>query len=183
VLSSLSYIECGCGYHLGLDATHLDQVGDIRIPCPGCGEVIDTAVVVSGSAGRYAEPTKRAREAALKDSVFTLLVQALTHAERRLNDIPHDYADTDFALIRRALRGAADVTDEHPPYVTAYKPIGGWNSVLLSWDSECGCYTPYETGFNNTLGDGSREAAIVEAKSWALSEGLEYREPKELPCV
>jgi hypothetical protein len=34
----------------------------------------------------------------------SLLVTALRHAYDRLNAIPHRYADTDFALIRRALR-------------------------------------------------------------------------------
>jgi len=36
----LEVIECDCGFHIGLDATYLDQVGDIDIKCPSCGETI-----------------------------------------------------------------------------------------------------------------------------------------------
>ncbi|MEI8120448.1 MAG: hypothetical protein WCI20_00235 [bacterium] len=35
------------------------------------------------------------------------LIHALEHAQRRLNDIPHRYADTDFKLIRETLAKAA----------------------------------------------------------------------------
>ena len=35
------------------------------------------------------------------------LTHALEHAQRRLNDIPHRYADTDFKLIRETLAKAA----------------------------------------------------------------------------
>ena len=41
----LEVIECECGFHLGLDATYLDQVADIVMHCPACGIEIDTAVV------------------------------------------------------------------------------------------------------------------------------------------
>jgi hypothetical protein len=34
------------------------------------------------------------------------LIHALEHAQRRLNDIPHRYADTDFKLIRETLAKA-----------------------------------------------------------------------------
>lgn len=31
--------ECGaCGFHTGVDATYLDQVGSLTVRCPGCGE-------------------------------------------------------------------------------------------------------------------------------------------------
>lgn len=36
------------------------------------------------------------------------LIHALEHAQRRLNDIPHRYADTDFKLIRETLAKAAN---------------------------------------------------------------------------
>jgi hypothetical protein len=36
------YIECNCGFHIGLDATYLDQVGDIILNCPACINVIYT---------------------------------------------------------------------------------------------------------------------------------------------
>ena len=35
------------------------------------------------------------------------LIHALEHAQRRLNEIPHRYADTDFKLIRETLAKAA----------------------------------------------------------------------------
>ena len=37
---SLEVVECGCGFHIGLDATYLDQVDGIDIRCPSCGEMI-----------------------------------------------------------------------------------------------------------------------------------------------
>jgi len=41
----LEVVECDCGFHLGIDATYLDQVGDFVIACPNCQTKIDTAVV------------------------------------------------------------------------------------------------------------------------------------------
>jgi hypothetical protein len=41
----LEVIECSCGYHMGIDATYLDQVGDFVTTCPNCEAEIDTAVV------------------------------------------------------------------------------------------------------------------------------------------
>ena len=38
----LDVVECDCGYHLGLDATFVDQVGDFITVCPSCGQDIDT---------------------------------------------------------------------------------------------------------------------------------------------
>jgi hypothetical protein len=41
----LAVYECtACGFHLGIDATYLTQVGDVIIECPaaGCYSVIDT---------------------------------------------------------------------------------------------------------------------------------------------
>lgn len=38
----LEIIECDCGFHIGLDATYLMQVCDIKIQCPACGTNIDT---------------------------------------------------------------------------------------------------------------------------------------------
>lgn len=42
---SLEVVECDCGFHLGIDATYLDQVGDFQIACPSCEKIIDTAIV------------------------------------------------------------------------------------------------------------------------------------------
>jgi len=38
---SLEIVECGgCGFHMGIDATYLEQVDGVDIPCPSCGEMI-----------------------------------------------------------------------------------------------------------------------------------------------
>ena len=42
----LEVVECDCGFHLGLDATFLDQVEDFKIKCPSCKTVIDTKKVL-----------------------------------------------------------------------------------------------------------------------------------------
>lgn len=42
---ALEVFECQCGFHLGLDATYLDQVGDVCLPCPSCGVYIDTEII------------------------------------------------------------------------------------------------------------------------------------------
>lgn len=39
----LEVIECNCGFHMGIDATYLDQVADIVMYCPACREEIDTS--------------------------------------------------------------------------------------------------------------------------------------------
>ncbi len=41
----LEVIECDCGYHMGIDATYLDQVGDLNIQCPACKRIINTKEV------------------------------------------------------------------------------------------------------------------------------------------
>lgn len=41
----LEVVECDCGFHLGIDATWLDQVGDFIIRCPSCDTAINTAMV------------------------------------------------------------------------------------------------------------------------------------------
>jgi len=34
----LEVVECDtCGFHLGLDASYLEQVGGVKLFCPGCG--------------------------------------------------------------------------------------------------------------------------------------------------
>ena len=42
----LEVIECDCGFHIGLDATYLIQVGDFIIECPACGMQIYTKEVL-----------------------------------------------------------------------------------------------------------------------------------------
>lgn len=39
---SLEVYECSCGFHIGLDATYLEQVSAITMSCPACAETIQT---------------------------------------------------------------------------------------------------------------------------------------------
>ena len=41
----LEVLECNCGFHLGIDASYLDQVGDFKMHCPSCKQVIDTSTI------------------------------------------------------------------------------------------------------------------------------------------
>ena len=42
----LEVVECDCGFHMGIDATYLDQVGDVQVLCPVCEQVWNTADVI-----------------------------------------------------------------------------------------------------------------------------------------
>lgn len=42
---TLEVFECNCGFHIGIDATYLDQVADIEFECPSCKEIIDTSQI------------------------------------------------------------------------------------------------------------------------------------------
>lgn len=37
---SLEVYECVCGFHIGVDATYLEQVDGVKIKCPSFGEKI-----------------------------------------------------------------------------------------------------------------------------------------------
>jgi hypothetical protein len=43
----ISIYQCSCGFHLGLDATYIDQVAEIKIKCPSCKTVIDTGGIAN----------------------------------------------------------------------------------------------------------------------------------------
>ncbi|MGX1811467.1 hypothetical protein ACWIGI_37570 [Nocardia sp. NPDC055321] len=71
-LYELEVAECGCGFHIGLDATFVDQVADFVIICPACHSVIDTAAtfgaepstihrVVTGDLGNDISNSTKAR--------------------------------------------------------------------------------------------------------------------------
>jgi hypothetical protein len=47
LMVSLEVIECNCGYHMGIDATYLDQVGDFVTLCPSCNRTIDTSKIIT----------------------------------------------------------------------------------------------------------------------------------------
>ena len=60
----------------------------------------------------------------------------------------------------------------HPSYVTTYLPIAGWKAVLMCWDDDCNCYTPWQTGY---FAYKTEAEAIADAKYWAESEDIDYR--------
>lgn len=37
---SLEVYECDCGFHIGLDFSYIDQMGDVCVLCPNCSENI-----------------------------------------------------------------------------------------------------------------------------------------------
>jgi hypothetical protein len=41
----LEVIRCACGYHMGVDASYIDDVLKVDIPCPACGWTIDMGEV------------------------------------------------------------------------------------------------------------------------------------------
>ena len=41
----LEVVECDCGYHMGIDATYLDQKGDFVTRCPSCNRAIVTSEI------------------------------------------------------------------------------------------------------------------------------------------
>jgi hypothetical protein len=42
----LEIIECSCGFHIGIDATYLDQVDDIKFMCFACNNTISTEEIL-----------------------------------------------------------------------------------------------------------------------------------------
>ena len=47
--ATLEVYECTCGFYLGLDASYLEQVGPVTVPCPNCDAPIQS----------YSEPLDR----------------------------------------------------------------------------------------------------------------------------
>lgn len=71
------------------------------------------------------------------------------------------------------------MTESHDSYITVTSGMAGWFAVLMWWNPEehfsngDGFWEPWETGFGRY---GTKEEAIAEAKAWAESEEMEYRE-------
>lgn len=51
----LEVIECDCGYHMGVDATYIEQAQDFVTCCPACGAEIDTLVVLAEDPSEVSE--------------------------------------------------------------------------------------------------------------------------------
>lgn len=67
----LEVYECICGFHLGIDATYLDQVTDVKLPCPVCGAMFDT------TAEAWIDENKK--EPAVKYFKTTITVEVLSN--------------------------------------------------------------------------------------------------------
>lgn len=65
-------------------------------------------------------------------------------------------------------------TEEHKPFVTVTSGMSGFFAVQMCWNPNYGGFwEPWETGIGRYE---TRAEAIQEAKEWADSEGLEYKE-------
>ncbi len=65
------------------------------------------------------------------------------------------------------------MAQSHDSFVTVYKPIAGWKSVLMVWDSELSCYAPWQTGY---LAWSTKEEAMIDGRAWAEAEGIEFKD-------
>ena len=79
----LEVIQCDCGFHMGIDASYLDQVEDVIITCPVCDSVIDTALICPE------DETKELPEGLFRESIPRILqyfeeTQGLNEATRLL---------------------------------------------------------------------------------------------------
>ena len=66
----------------------------------------------------------------------------------------------------------ATAEEKRMPYITVYEPVGGWKSVLMSWDEEMECHTPFQAGW---FGYDDIEKAKDDARDWAESEEIDLR--------
>ncbi len=62
------------------------------------------------------------------------------------------------------------------PYVTVTHGVRGYFAVLLTWEEDCKMYTPWNSGFGSYS---SVDAAVPEAKDWAIAEGISFIHPTE----
>lgn len=60
-------------------------------------------------------------------------------------------------------------------YIDVQNSVSGYFAVYMSWDSECNCYLPWQSGIGHYK---TREEAEAEARAWAEAEGLDD-EPQE----
>jgi hypothetical protein len=66
---------------------------------------------------------------------------------------------------------------DKPHFITVYRSMGGWKALELWWNPE-GFWEPWQTGL---AGYEKREDAVEEAKFWAESEGLQFRDSTKEP--
>ena len=66
-------------------------------------------------------------------------------------------------------------TDDKRPFITVYKSCAGWKSQMVVWNDDeeiGGFWEPFQVSHFGYL---TREEAIVDGKSWAEAEELEFR--------
>ena len=68
--------------------------------------------------------------------------------------------------------GSAALAAARRAYVSVTHGMRGFFCVLLTWDEECGCHTPWTTGFGSFA---TSKEAHPEGRSWAAAEGIEFR--------
>ena len=66
----------------------------------------------------------------------------------------------------------ATAEEKRMPYITVYESVGGWKSVLMSWDEEMECHTPFQAGW---FGYDDIEKAKDDARDWSESEEIDLR--------
>lgn len=62
---------------------------------------------------------------------------------------------------------------DHPGYVTVTYGLRGYFAVLMAWNPDHGGF--YEPWNSADFSHRTRAAAVVDAREWALAEGVECR--------
>lgn len=86
------------------------------------------------------------------------MAELWNHENQKWDTVPVDHDGT------KALINGEFV----PAYVSTYNSVGGPKAVLMSWDEECGMYTPWNTWF----GAKDMDSAWKDALSWAMAEEI-----------
>jgi len=81
-------------------------------------------------------------------------------------------AKIDEGKIDEEIATMATEEKKNAPFVTVYLSIGGWKSVLMTWEEEMECYTPFQTGF---FGYSDKKKAENDARDWADAEEIELK--------
>jgi len=67
---------------------------------------------------------------------------------------------------------AKEIKNVNAPFITVYESIGGWKSVLMTWEEDMNCYTPFQTGH---FGYDQKTLAEADAQDWAAAEEIELK--------
>jgi hypothetical protein len=65
------------------------------------------------------------------------------------------------------------MTDKHTDYITVTSGFRGHFAVLMRWSKEDHFYEPWQT---SPFSAKDRDGAILDGKSWALEECIEFKE-------